>query len=99
MQSYFSKFEEQWFSYCNEELEKINTFFAGTFQFSATVESIPHSVRSQGFSFYGECHQAKKFSATLLSRPDIIYVVQINFTRKHSKKNKIMVLATLLPFM
>ena len=38
VQSYFSKFEEQWFSYCNEELEKINTFFAGTFQFSATVE-------------------------------------------------------------
>ena len=29
VQSYFSKFEEQWFSYCNEELEKINTFFAG----------------------------------------------------------------------
>lgn len=28
VQSYFSKFEEQWFSYCNEELEKINTFFA-----------------------------------------------------------------------
>lgn len=26
--SHFSKFEEQWFSYCNEELEKINTFFA-----------------------------------------------------------------------
>ena len=38
VQSYFSKFEEQWFSYCNEELEKINTFFAGTFQFSATFE-------------------------------------------------------------
>lgn len=29
VQSYFSRFEEQWFSYCNEELEKINTFFAG----------------------------------------------------------------------
>ena len=31
VQSYFSKFEEQWFSYCNEELEKINTFFAGIY--------------------------------------------------------------------
>ncbi|KAL9988635.1 hypothetical protein ACROYT_G003101 [Oculina patagonica] len=28
VQSYFSKFEEQWFSFCNEELEKINMFFA-----------------------------------------------------------------------
>lgn len=28
LESYFSRFEEQWFSYCNEELEKINTFFA-----------------------------------------------------------------------
>lgn len=33
VRSYFSKFEEQWFSYCNEELEKINTFFAGKTDF------------------------------------------------------------------
>ncbi|PFX33295.1 xenotropic and polytropic retrovirus receptor 1-like [Stylophora pistillata] len=28
IQGHFSSFEEQWFRYCDEELEKINTFFA-----------------------------------------------------------------------
>ena len=32
VQAFVSKFEEQWFSYCNEELEKINMFFAGLFR-------------------------------------------------------------------
>lgn len=31
LQGYFSSFEEQWFRYCDEELEKINTFFAGRY--------------------------------------------------------------------
>ena len=31
VQGYFSSFEEQWFRYCDEELEKINTFFAGRY--------------------------------------------------------------------
>jgi len=39
VQSYFSRFEEQWFSYCNEELEKINTFFAGKLNIKTSVIS------------------------------------------------------------
>ena len=31
VQGHFSSFEEQWFRYCDEELEKINTFFAGRY--------------------------------------------------------------------
>ena len=62
MQSYFSKFEEQWFSYCNEELEKINTFFAGTFQFSATVEVSLILWEAKAFLFMGNVIKQKSFT-------------------------------------
>lgn len=29
LERYFTKFNEKFFAYCNEELEKINTFYAG----------------------------------------------------------------------
>ena len=61
MQSYFSKFEEQWFSYCNEELEKINTFFAGTFQFSATAEVSHILPEAKAFLFMGNVIKQKSF--------------------------------------
>ena len=31
IQRYLKQFEDQWFKFCDEELEKINTFYAGKF--------------------------------------------------------------------
>lgn len=35
---YFAKFDEQFFSYCDKELTKINTFYSGNCRHSFTKE-------------------------------------------------------------
>lgn len=37
---YFAKFDEQFFSYCDKELTKINTFYSGKHIFMSKIKNI-----------------------------------------------------------
>jgi len=45
LESYFSKFDEKFFHYCDKELTKINTFYSGNYNQHFKYISSPFFVR------------------------------------------------------
>lgn len=52
---YFAKFDEQFFSFADKELTKINTFYSGKFQYVSTFfENLPAFTKFPTIGRYSE---------------------------------------------
>lgn len=79
---YFAKFDEQFFSFCDKELTKINTFYSGAFLLLKITCSLLKT-----FVIVEKLAEATRRFASLKS--ELCETQEVEFTGKNSKKSKI----------